>query len=147
MQIRFRTGWLLIIAVTLLCSATYGSGPAETQLKKVEGELLTAYVMLDFATLEKIYAPDFVNISYDGAVATKKEIVATIRNAVFRVDSIPVSDSRIRIFGSTAIVTGIRKYYRSGIKLNTVRYTEVWIKKGWQWQCVSGQLTMVQDKI
>jgi ketosteroid isomerase-like protein len=108
--------------------------------------MLAAYAMLDFQTLTNIYADDFTYISNDGSTMTKARVVEMVRTAAFRVDSITVSDSRLRLYGTTAIITGIRRFYRAGKMLAEARYTEVWLNRNKRWQCVSGQLTPILDK-
>lgn len=118
----------------------------EKKLRKLERDMLEAHVMLDFTTLSHIYADEYTYIGNDGTMLTKNQVVEMVKSAAFRVDSIPVSNSRIRVYGSTAVITGIRKFYRAGKLLATTRYTEVWLNRNKRWQCVSGQLTPLQDK-
>ncbi len=134
----------VVLALLLLPAANL---PAQEKvLRTLEKQILMAYVMLDFTTLQKLYADEFVNINHDGTLQTKKQIVEMIRMATIRLDSIPVSDSQIRFYGNTAIITGIRTFHRAGKILGVVRYTDVWVNKRSQWQCVSGQLTPVPDR-
>lgn len=135
-----------MVALFLLLVPTANLAAQEKILKTLEKQLLMAFVMLDFTTLQKLYADEFVNINHDGTVQTKKQIVEMIRMATIRLDSIPVSDAHVRIYGNTAVMTGIRTYHRAGKVLGVVRYTDVWVNKRNQWQCVSGQLTPVTDR-
>jgi hypothetical protein len=138
------------VLVTLTIIAAHASAGEwdinERQLRKLENDLLTAYVMLDFTTLNELYADDFFYISNDGALMNKRSVVEMVKTAMFRVDSIPVSNSRIRLYGNTAIVSGIRKFYRAGKKLAETRYAEVWVNRNRRWQCVSSQLTPILEK-
>ena len=138
----------LVLAVTfvVLAHSPVSANPAEGQIKKLERELLAAYVMLDFVTLERIYADDYTYIADDGELLTKKQVVDMIRNASFRVDSIVVTNSRIRTYGNTVVVSGVRTFHRLGRILTVARYTEVWVNKNRRWQCVSGQLTSLPEK-
>lgn len=147
----FRTGRnVASVLVTLTIIAAHAPAGEwdvnERHLRKLENDLLTAYVMLDFATLNELYADDFLYISNDGVLMNKRGVVEMVKTAMFRVDSIPVSNSRIRLYGNTAIVSGIRKFYRAGKKLAETRYAEVWVNRNRRWQCVSSQLTPIPGK-
>ncbi len=120
--------------------------PQEKLIKKLEHEMLMAYVMLDFSALNLVYGDEYTSTSYDGTVFTKKQVVEMVKSASLRLDSISVSDSKVKLYGNTAVVSGIRKYHRAGKILGTVRYTEVWVNRAGRWQCVSGQLTSFQEK-
>lgn len=134
------------IAVMLVLFPAGNLPAQEKVLRTLEKQVSMAYVMLDFTTLQKLYADEFINVNHDGTLQTKKQIVEMIRMATIRLDSIPVSDSKIRFYGNTAVITGVRTYYRAGKILGVVRYTDVWVNKRNQWQCVSGQLTPVPDR-
>jgi hypothetical protein len=118
----------------------------ERRLRKLESEMLAAHVTLDFTTLAHMYADEYTYISNDGTMLTKSQVVEIVKTASFRVDSIPVSNSRVRMYGTTAVITGVRKFYRAGKLLATARYTEVWVNRNKRWQCVSGQLTPILEK-
>ena len=139
-----------ILACAVLLSGRTSSAkaiaPAEKLLKKLEQEMLMAYVMLDFSALNQVYGDEYTSTSYDGTVFTKKQVVEMVKSASLRLDSINVSDSKVRLYGNTAVIKGIRKYFRAGKNLGTVRYTEIWVNRGNRWQCVSGQLTSLQEK-
>jgi hypothetical protein len=120
--------------------------PTEKLLKNLEHQMLMAYVLLDHSALSAIYADEYTNTSYDGTVFTKREVVDLVKNASLRLDSIPISDSKVKLLGNVAVITGVRKYWRAGKVLGVVRYTEVWINRNNRWQCLSGQLTSVQEK-
>lgn len=136
------------VVAVLLSQQSHGGelDITERKLKKIEKDMLTAHVMLDFSTLAQIYSDDYLYIDDDGSIFTKSQVVELVKLASFRVDSIPVSNSRVRSFGNTAVITGIRKFYRGGKLLATVRYTEVWANRNRRWQCVSGQVTPFQEK-
>ncbi|MBX2992803.1 MAG: nuclear transport factor 2 family protein [Bacteroidetes bacterium] len=136
------------LALLLCCvsCSTLAANPTEIQLRKLERELLTAYVMLDFVSLERLYADDYTYIDDNGELLNKKQVVEMVRTAAFRVDSIVVTNSRIRTYGNTAIISGVRTFHRLGRILNIARYTEVWVNKNRRWQCVSNQLTSLPEQ-
>lgn len=143
---RFLLNLGMASALIMLTCATLVADPAEKQLRKLEKDLLTAYVMLDFVALERLYADDYTYIDDDGELLTKKQVVHMVRTAAFRVDSIIVTNSRVRLYGNTAVVSGVRTFHRMGRILTVARYTEVWVNKNRRWLCVSGQLTNLPEK-
>jgi hypothetical protein len=143
-----KTFCYIVVCGLVLSGATSAKNvnAQEKLLKKLEQEMLMAYVMLDFTALNNVYADEYTNTSYDGTVFTKKQVVEMVKSASLRLDSINVLDSKVKVYGSTAVVSGIRKYHRAGKILGTVRYTEVWVNRNNRWQCVSGQLTSLQER-
>lgn len=108
--------------------------------------MLMSYVLLDFTTLDQMLADDYTNVSHDGAVLTKKQVVEMVKTAAMRVDSIPVSEPKAKLFGNVALLTGIRKYYRAGRLLCVVRYSEIWELHKSSWHCSQTQLTAITDR-
>ena len=143
----YKTVFAAIILLLLHAHPCFANDwESERQLRKLESEMLWAYVMLDFSTLGQIYADDFTYIDNSGELMNKSKVVNMVRMASFRVDSIPVSNSRVRVYGNTAVISGVRRFYRAGKMLDEVRYTEVWVNRNRRWQCVSGQLTPIVEK-
>jgi peptidylprolyl isomerase len=133
-----------------------GSKPAaanvEQELKKLERQWLDAYIKHDPDTMARIEADDFTITYPDGSVRTKAEEVEAQRNAQKQIADSSLSntteDEHIRVYGDTAVLTGI--FVRKGSSQNPSaisrsRYTDVYVRRGGVWRVVASQLTAIPD--
>ena len=134
------------LCLTVFLVFTCAASAQEKHLRVLERTMLMSYVLLDFATLDQVLADDYIGISQDGTIQNKKQVVEMVRTAAIRLDSIPVSEPKSRLFGNVALLTGIRKYYRAGRLLGVVRYSDVWELRRSSWQCSQSQLTSIIEK-
>lgn len=92
--------------------------------------------------LREILAQNFLDTSYKGVLRTKQDILAGAKNPPRY--SAALSELAVRVFGDTAIVTG----------LNTVtgpqkawtaklRFTDVFINRNDRWQAIGAQESMI----
>lgn len=107
----------------------------ETEIKKLEREWFDAVVKQDAATLDRIFADDFVATGSDGLFVDKAAMKATLSQV--KLDEIKSENFKLRLYGTTAVVTGNSSYFRGGRKLGTSAHTEVWAKRQGRWQAVS----------
>lgn len=116
---------------------------AEAQLKKLERELFAAVVKKDVATLNRIFADDFAAINTDGSFVTKAGMVKMLESGkmqlgeILQLDEIRSDEFKLRLYGTTAVVTGRATYVREGKPLGTSSHTEVWVKRAGVWKAVS----------
>ncbi len=117
-------------------AGTSAAGP-EAQLKKLEREWFTAVVKKDVATLKRIFAEDFTAINTDGSFATKAEMLKMLESGKIQLDDIRSEEFKVRLYGTTAVVTGRSTYMRNDKPLGTSSHTEVWVKRAGAWKAVS----------
>lgn len=94
----------------------------------------------DIAAIEAILAPDFINTAADGRVLPRAEELATVRDGTVKFTRATVEDLRVRVFGTTAIATGIAEFAGSfGERpfAGRERFTDVWLQRGGRWQVVA----------
>jgi len=60
----------------------------------------------DYAALEELYSDDYMLVRPDGAVLSKQEVLHDMRVNGLTFHSIDPSEITVRIYGSTAVVTG-----------------------------------------
>lgn len=99
----------------------------------------------DSATLARILAPDFLHPVFTGDIIDKSEHIAfvathprpaSVRTRFERLD--------VRLYGSTAIATGIVDATREGSAgVRRTVFTDVFVKRHGLWQAVSAQETEV----
>ena len=59
----------------------------------------------DYATLERLYAGDYMLVRPDGSVLNKQEVLQDLRSGGLRFHSIELSQTEVRMYGSTAVLT------------------------------------------
>jgi len=109
----------------------------EAELKKLERQWFDAVAKNDGATLNRIFANDFTAINNDGSFVDKAAMTAMLKSGRIQLDEIRSEEFKLRLYGTTAVVTGRATYVRNGKPLGTSSHTEVWTKRAGRWQAVS----------
>ncbi len=151
MKPRFVIAMLLVLALAVPASMLAQQG------SKGEEEVRAAIAQLNQANLktgadaipiqEKYLADDFVRIPPNGAVFTKTDLLNANRTTKSRLEAQDLSDIKMRIYGNTAVATGIlsskgQSPLGYGGELRS-RWTRVFVKHGGIWQCVLYQNTQI----
>ena len=110
---------------------------AESQLKKLEREWFNAVVKNDAATLDRIFAADFLAINSDGSFIDKVKMIEMIKSGKMKLDEIKTDEFKLRLYGTTAIVTGRSTYIRGGRELGSSGHQSVWVKRAGRWRAIS----------
>jgi ketosteroid isomerase-like protein len=144
-----------IIALTLLgvllAVPTYAQKPnAQEQevLKASEVSNEASLIKKDRATMERLYADDYMYIHSNGTVANKTQDIAASMSPDQAWTAQKSDDLKVRIYGDVAAITGLStltgsaKGYDSGAR----RFTELWVRRNGRWQMVGGQSTLVPAK-
>lgn len=140
---------LLLIAALLsgglpTSKAQNNQGSSQQEIIKLEHTKDKAYQTGDVQLLDQLYADDYIAISSSGVNTTKKQILEFfVRPKIFEIHR--SDDLSVRIFGDTAIVTGVqqRKFYKD-IKPggeDSLRFTDIYVRQQGQWKIVAAQFT------
>jgi ketosteroid isomerase-like protein len=141
----------LVLAAALSSVTLLGSVWAEDvqeQLKKLETDRAAAAVKGDVATLEKQTADDYTFINLYGQMSDKSQMVTAFKTGQTKLTSDEVSDMKVRVYGSTAVITGKVDVAGTMAGRDTkaqIMFTRVYVKKGGQWQSVAFQQTRVSN--
>ena len=98
----------------------------------------------DYAALEDLYASDYMLVRPDGSVLNKQEVLRDLRSGRLRFDSITLGQAEVRIYGSTALLTGESQAVssRSGMESRShFRLTAVYVQQGQSIKLVHFQST------
>lgn len=123
-------------------AASTPGGAVEQELLKLERAWLDAYLKRDVAAMEQIESDDFTITHANGQVITKAQEVANLKRAGATDSSLSFStqDTKVRLYGDTAILTGIF-VSKSKDSTERSRYTDVYVKRNGRWQVVASHLT------
>ncbi len=136
--------WISVWLVALTLGQAPGSNaPADanvTTLARLEAEWNTAHVRGDAAALEHLFADDLVVVVPGMRVMTKADAVGMFTSGRMKFDRYETSETKFRIYDTTAIVTGRLRRTRV-IAGSTVeddwRFTKVYLRRAGGWQVVS----------
>ena len=100
----------------------------------------------DIAFIENILADEFIATYDDGSRGDKARELALVAEFNQRVESAIQDEFTVKVYGDTAVVwftlrlVGIRQGQRAEV---TLHYTDVFVLRNGDWQCVSTQSTRV----
>ena len=121
----------------------------ESELIKWENDFAKAVVSNKAETIGDFLPDDWVIIGPDGNIITKARFLEVIRSGLLSHELMESEDIQVRIYGDSAAVTALTrtKAKFGGQEFAThERATDVFVKRGGQWQCVLSQLTPFKPK-
>ncbi|HEV2840039.1 MAG TPA: nuclear transport factor 2 family protein [Chthoniobacterales bacterium] len=105
----------------------------------------------DISVIEELVADDFVGTSSSGKVGNKATMIAQARQDKNVYTSAASEDLVVRIFGpNVAVVTGVAreagKTPAGKAFSHAYRFTDTWMERNGQWQCVAAQAMALPKK-
>jgi hypothetical protein len=144
-------GVLLLVATQAAASssASTTAGPKES-LADLQQVLARAWVVRDRAAIERIIAPDWTTTGPDGSVRTRAQVLAEVFDAhVHRIQQIAIDAVEVRLFGEAAVVSG-RTHALGEFASQKydvwIRFTDVFVRRGGQWQAVASHASLLADQ-
>ncbi|WP_374565889.1 nuclear transport factor 2 family protein [Ideonella sp.] len=135
-----------LLAACMAClPALAAAATTEEELRAVEDQRQEAIRIQDFATLGRIYAPEFVAVDGSGQVIDRSQLFQVFAKGgsaqKFSTDEIRVLD-----LGETAVFIG-RLVARAptGVITYSARFSHVFVRRDGHWLCVSGQSTTIPE--
>ena len=122
---------------------------SEEELLKVEKEFAKAIVKNDLEGIERLVAVDWIIVGPDGEIVERARFFEVIKSGAMTHDTMESEDFRIRVYGDSAVVTGITRTKGKfmGQEFSTKeRATDVFVKRDGRWQCVLTHLTRLSKK-
>jgi ketosteroid isomerase-like protein len=101
----------------------------------------------DYAALEGLYADDYMLVRPDGSGLNKQEVLQDLRSGGLRFHSIELSQTEVRIYGSTALLSAECQAVssRSGVENRShFRLIAVYAQQGQSIKLVYFQSTALQ---
>src|SRR5688500_14010874 len=132
-----------ILALGILMIASSQAAPSVEQLAD---ERLRALPRNDDSFVARHYADDYTTTSVAGASRTRSEVAAGFRSGDVKYESMSQEDRKVRVYGDTAIVTGIdilKGRDRGQDVSGRRRFTRVWVKQGGQWRLAANHATRI----
>jgi ketosteroid isomerase-like protein len=112
-------------------------------VREMENRWAAATKAHDIATIQSLLAGDYVGVTASGSIVNKAGLLAELRKDKNVYDSVTNSRLDVRMHGDAAVVVGTTKQRgkdASGREFNfTYNWTDTWVLRGGQWQCVASQ--------
>ncbi len=127
------------------------TGSAESNVKRLENEWEAAVMKKDPSFVQTRLAEDFIGTSSKGKRINKAALVKEFKNDNDTYSSAKNGGMTVRTFGSNvAVATGVAKEAgksKDGASFNrTYAWTDTWMLRGSQWQCIGSQAMLVSGK-
>lgn len=123
----------------------------EAALKEMENRWEAAIAAHDAGTVAGLVASDFSGINSKGKFVDRKDMIAEVKNDRDTYKSMKNEKLNVHLYGPTvAVVTGSARSQGSskdGQAFDrTYRYTDTWVQRNGQWQCVASQDSLLSGK-
>jgi len=138
-QKRLLTAALCLAALPLVAGRAQDTGDA-AEIRALELKVADWYKNRQVQTFAILLDDDFVITFEDGSTYSKTGYLSYTASSSTMVESVELSDLKIRMHGDTAIVIGV--YHEKGVDSRQAydyhdRFTDVWMKKGGKWRLVA----------
>lgn len=137
-----RYGFLLFLCATFTLLA---AADDKSRIIALENSWNQAELHNDAHAVDLLLADDFIMTVADGYLMNKAQMLESVRDTSYRPDVLQSQDMTVRMYGTTAIVTGAylekgrdkgKPFERRG------RFTDTWIKLGGEWRCVASHFSV-----
>jgi ketosteroid isomerase-like protein len=143
----------LLVTIAFSMAATMfrqsNSNEMGKEILKVEEEFAQAMIKNDADKIGTFLAENWIIIDPDGGIIDKVRFLSVIRSGALTHQAMDSQDVRVRVYGTTAIVTALisSKAKYMGEEFSTrERATDVFVKLDGKWQCVITHLTTFTKK-
>lgn len=134
------------LLLSVLALAPQQGSSVEQVIRQLDHERIQAQIGADTVALKRLYADDFIGVGPTGVVRGKPEVIADFRSHALTYQSITTDDVQVRIYGNTAVETGISTMI--GVDKGKAvprdnRFTRVWVKRRGSWQLVLNHYSLL----
>lgn len=134
--------WALgICLVTAPCIFPEAQEESEAaKIRALETKLMDAYKQRQVEVFATLLDDDFVATFEDGSTYGKTGYLSYTASTSLRVEVSEMSDTKVRLHGNTAIITGAyheRGDFKGEAFDNHDRFTDVWMKEEGKWRLVA----------
>lgn len=139
---------LSLMLLTVMASVpALAQSDAEREVLKLTQEYTEAIARRDASVHERLFADDYTYTPGNGKFMGREEHMQFTKAGALVVESLRSEDVRARVFGDTAVVTGLwittgRRDAKES-KERRIRYILVYVRKAGRWQIVAEQRTGV----
>ena len=121
----------------------------EAGVKELSTQWSKAILAKDATILERIWAPDFVNVDSSGKRSTKAEGIASLKAGTDKPSLSEATSIDVRVYGGGTVAVDIGDYHEAGKDKDgkpydrRSRFTNVWVLEGGSWRCVGAHSSVL----
>jgi ketosteroid isomerase-like protein len=119
------------------------------EIDQMEEAWRAAMLKGNSAALDSLLAEDYTAITAQGAIQTKEQAISSLRSGRLQLTGLSISDRKVRIYGSTAVVTSVAELTGNRDDKEVTgkyRYTRVYVRNSQgQWKIVSFEASRIQE--
>ncbi|MFB3852237.1 MAG: SgcJ/EcaC family oxidoreductase [Vicinamibacterales bacterium] len=122
---------------------------AEAEVKELGERWMKAMMDRDPATLEEIYADDYTFVDPTGKLMSREDDINDVRSGKLKFESHDQSNVRTRVYGDTAVVTGISNVkgtYEGEDISGRYRWTDTYVRQNGEWRVAASQVTRIAEE-
>jgi len=146
MTLGFRIATHLVVALFGAGAASALAADLPPDLAKAANDYDRANVAGDIATLERLFADDYVLVNSDASVENKQQAIADFRVPGFKIDPYVTTRPVERVWTDGAVIGGVVDlgWTQEGKhQQRWIRIAHVWAKRHGDWQMTYTQVTRV----
>ena len=137
----------VVLCLTVLqiavCAPQESSDAAN--IRTLELKVADLYKQRQVDSFADLLDDDFVITFEDGSTYSKTGYLAYSTSSSTRVETVEISEMRIRMHGDAAVVTGV--YHEKGVDNQKAydyhdRFTDVWMKKSGKWRLIAAHYSV-----
>ncbi len=126
----------------LFCASLVAVDPADG-VRQASAGWRGAVIRQDEAALRRLLADDLTYTHANGRTQDKAEYIAAVTKGPGRYESFQESDTKIRLYGKAAVLTGFVDVKMAGADAYRVRTIEVYVENNGRWQLAAKQSARV----
>ena len=114
----------------------------------LDAQRMTAMSQGDVGTLNALIADELVYTHSSARLDTKQSLIENMQTGKTVYTAVVPSDVRAQDYGDTVVLTGVARISvnSGGNAMNFgVRFTDIWVNKGGNWQMVAWQSTKLPE--
>lgn len=119
------------------------------EIDQLEDTWRSAVLKGNAESLQNLLADDYIAITASGTIQTKEQTLDNIRQGRTKFTTLDISDRKVRVYGSTALVTSLATVQGStgdGQLNGSYRYTRVYVRNPQgAWKVVSFEVSRVRE--
>jgi ketosteroid isomerase-like protein len=123
-----------LVLLFALAGSLFAADPAVDAVREAADGWRDALLRQDKAALDRLLADDLVYTHAGGKTQNKAEYIAAVTTGPSRYESFKKTDTKIRVYGDIAILTGYVDVKTPGRDTYRVRTLEIYKKNAGQWQ-------------
>lgn len=132
-----------VVALSVAVGQPPDSGPVAKELTGIVQRLAAAWKGGECDAWGQFIAPEWSVTHINGAVITRDEALKMCRSQETPIAGMTSDELSVRVFGDAAVVTGRTIATTGGATPETItlRFTDVFVRRGGRWQAVASQAT------